>query len=385
MDEKKVNLYNSLLRLMLLVFIISFPLLNNPHNFNIALLQNPFILFIALLTLTVNIIAQVVRSFKIPCYILSFITSVSLYFIYDKIFILMIVLGILDFLVIFKLNPFNGLWIFVLYSYSGQYSVIFILFTFLMIFLYYFIHSIINVQSEYIESKVKKERQLLDMLSLADKARKSELNRTILKFENQRLQEKSELSQNLHDKIGHAINGSIFKLEGAKLLIYKDTPKSHEMVDDVITALRNSVDEIRLLLRNEKPSREIMNINKLKTLFIDFTDKYDIETNINVEGDISKVPFDYFGILFDNTIEALSNSLKYAKCTKINASLLIYNKILRYTISDNGVGAEHFTENMGLTGIKERIATIDGKLIISGEIGFKINMLIPIPETELKN
>jgi signal transduction histidine kinase len=380
MNNNRVKLYSALLRFLLTVIVIAFPLLSNPLGFNPMIIQNALIVFMIMAMLSATIVYQATDSLKVPCFLLSLIPSVVLYIIFDKMFMLIIILNILDLLAFFKLNAFFGLILLALYPYSGQYHFIFILFTVLMTFLYYLIYSVINVQYEYIETTFKKERQLLNRLNLADKNRKSELNRTILRFENQRLQEKSELSQNLHDKIGHAINGSIFKLEGAKRLVFKDTSKSHEMIEDVIKALRESVDEIRLLLRNEKPSAELMNINKLKALFIEFTDKYDIETNFAVEGDLSKVPLEFYGVLFDNTIEALSNSLKYAKCTEITASLLIYNKILRYTLADNGVGAGSITENMGLAGIKERISAMNGNVIISGENGFELNMLIPIPE-----
>jgi signal transduction histidine kinase len=250
-----------------------------------------------------------------------------------------------------------------------------------MTFLYYLLYSIINSQYILIENTIKKKQQLINRLSLADKNRKLELNRTILRLENQRLQEKSELSQNLHDKIGHAINGSIFKLEGAKLLINRDAPKSETMIGDVISALRQSVDEIRMLLRNEKPSSDLLNISKLKALYVDFTDKYEIETDFAVKGDLQKVPIECYGVLIDNTIEALSNSLKYAKCTRIKAVLLVYNKILRYTISDNGAGAENITQNMGLSGIRERTQSLGGKVYINGDNGFEINMLIPVADT----
>jgi signal transduction histidine kinase len=293
-----------------------------------------------------------------------------------------VVLNILDCLAIFNINSFWGLISLVLFPYCGQHYFDFAIFTILMSFLYYLVYSVVKSQSEYIETTFKKEKQLLNRLYEADKKHKFKLQSTILRFENQRLQEKSELSQNLHDKIGHAINGSIFKLEGANLLINKDTAKSREMISDVIAALRESVDEIRYLLRNEKPSADLLNIGRLRALLSDFTDKYDIETSLVVEGDAGRVPIDIYGILYDNTIEALSNSLKYARCSKISATLGIYHRIVRYNIHDNGAGAQNIEYNMGLAGIRERIISAGGTVSICGEDGFEVNMLIPISDSE---
>ncbi|HEX2938223.1 MAG TPA: histidine kinase [Ruminiclostridium sp.] len=381
MNDSHIKLYSALLRVILISIIIGYPIFNAQSGFDVKILNNAYIVFIVLAMFSANIILWVSKRLKVPCLIISISASCVLYFVYNKIFILIFVICLFDILALFNLNALFGLLFLLLYPYSGQYRFAFMIFTLIMTFLYYLLFSIVDSQSVLIEESIKKKQQLLRRLSVADKARKLELNRTILRLENQRLQEKSELSQNLHDKIGHAINGSIFKLEGAKLLINRDTAKSEAMIADVISALRESVDEIRALLRNEKPSAELLNINKLKTLFVDFTDKYEIETNFAAQGDLQKIPFECFGALIDNTIEALSNSLKYARCTKINAVLMVYNKILRYTISDNGVGAEKIMDSMGLSGIKERIQALGGKVYINGENGFEINMLIPVDDT----
>jgi signal transduction histidine kinase len=299
---------------------------------------------------------------------------------FDKLFILMIVLNIMDCLALLGVSAFWGLFTLLLVPYSGSYRFVFVIFAVLMTFLYYLIYTVVRAQSEFIETTYKKEKQLLNRLREEDLRHKHTLRSTALRFENQRLQEKSELSQNLHDKIGHAINGSIFKLEAAKLLAYKDTAKSTEMIGDVVTALRCSADEIRLLLRDEKPPAELMNIGRLRALLSDFQDNYDIKTELEVEGDTARVPLNVFGILYDNTVEALSNSLKYARCAKVRVTLRVYNKILRYTVTDDGVGAQTITENMGLSGIRERILSVGGTVSVNGANGFEINILVPVPD-----
>lgn len=382
MENTDMRLFSALLRLLLTVLIIIYPMMNGILGGNATVFQNPFFVFWVLLLLSSNIVYHINDRLKIPCLTLSFVTATMLYFTFSPILILVVILNIMDCLVILKINSFWGLVLLLLFPFCGQHYFDFIIFTVLMSFLFYLVHSVVNVQSKYIETGFKNEKRLLNRLSEADKKHKYRLQSTILRFENQRLQEKSELSQNLHDKIGHAINGSIFKLEGAKLLVNKDTSRSSEMISDVITALRESVDDIRYMLRNEKPSSELMNIGHLRVLLSDFTDKYDIETSLVVEGDAGRVSLTQYGIFYDNTIEALSNSLKYADCSKISVSLGVYNRIIRYTILDNGNGTQNITDSMGLTGIKERILAVGGTVNISGENGFEIIMLIPITDFE---
>ena len=60
----------------------------------------------------------------------------------------------------------------------------------------------------------------------------------MLEAENKVLSERATLSQTLHDKLGHNINGSIYQLEAVKLLIDKDPGKAGGMVQSVIDQLR---------------------------------------------------------------------------------------------------------------------------------------------------
>ena len=55
----------------------------------------------------------------------------------------------------------------------------------------------------------------------------AELKKNMLEAENQVLSERAALSQTLHDKLGHSINGSIYQLEAAKLFISEGTVKNY--------------------------------------------------------------------------------------------------------------------------------------------------------------
>ena len=82
-------------------------------------------------------------------------------------------------------------------------------------------------------------------------------------------------------------------------------------------------------------------------------------------------------IILDNAFEAVSNSLKYAKCTSIEIKIHVMNKFIRCSISDNGVGCEKITDGMGIAGMRRRMREVNGILDFETEIGFTINMLLP--------
>ena len=63
------------------------------------------------------------------------------------------------------------------------------------------------------------EQHLKKDLNEREHALHEELKRGLLGAENQVLEERANLSQMLHDKLGHSINGSVYQLEAAKHLI----------------------------------------------------------------------------------------------------------------------------------------------------------------------
>jgi signal transduction histidine kinase len=205
----------------------------------------------------------------------------------------------------------------------------------------------------------------------------AELQRSLLAAENQVLEERAQLSQTLHDKLGHNINGSVYQLEAVKLLMEQDPERSRGMIQAVIDQLRTGMDEIRAILRKKRPPRHLLAAAQLEKLCADCRDK-GIDTSLITDGDLSAVPEPYLEIILDNCFEAVSNALKYAGCTKITIRIHVMNKFVRCSISDNGAGCSHVTEGMGISGMRRRVRQVNGILEIGSDIGFSVNMLLPL-------
>ena len=208
-------------------------------------------------------------------------------------------------------------------------------------------------------------------------ALQEEIKRGMLLAENQLLEERANLSQTLHDKLGHNINGSVYQLEAVKLLMEKDPENSKKMIQAVIDQLRTGMDEIRAILRKERPKKYKLAMLQLEKLCGECNEK-GVEACLITEGDMSQVPEKYLEIILDNAYEAVSNSMKYAKATRIEIKIYVLNQVIRCSISDNGVGCDNIVDGMGLSGMRKRVREINGILDFESEAGFTINMLLPI-------
>ena len=206
---------------------------------------------------------------------------------------------------------------------------------------------------------------------------KAQLRRNMLKTENQILEERAKLSQTLHDKLGHSINGSIYQLEGAKVLMEKDRERAGKMIQAVIDQLRSGMDEIRGILRKERPEKKELAMLELYKLCEDCEDK-GVEAEVSVEGDAAQISDAVWEVILDNTFEAVTNSMKYSECRHIDIQIVVMNRMVRCTVRDNGKGCHHFEDGMGISGMRQRVRAVNGTIDFETEIGFTVKMLLPL-------
>ncbi len=244
---------------------------------------------------------------------------------------------------------------------------------------------IIYIQHDFIIDSYRKqtredtllEQDLKRNMNQREQKMQEEIRKSLLMAENQLLEERAQLSQTLHDKLGHNINGSVYQLEAVKVIMEKEPETCKKMIQAVIDQLRGGMDEIRAILRKERPKKYKLAALQLEKLCEDCRKK-GVAAELVIEGELSKVPEKYLEIILDNAYEAVSNSMKYAKCTKIETKIYILNQMVRCSISDNGVGCKEIVDGMGLSGMRRRVREVNGILNFEADAGFTINMLLPL-------
>ena len=250
--------------------------------------------------------------------------------------------------------------------------------------------SVVYIQNNYIIRSYKKqmiedtitEQNLKRDMQEQEYAARMQQRKNMLMAENQILEERASLSQTLHDKLGHSINGSVYQLEAAKVLLRKDPEKTENIIQAVINQLRGGMDEIRSILRKERPAKRELAMVQLQNLCEDCNSK-GVKTELTTEGDTDLIPDTVWEVILDNAFEAISNSMKYSKCKQIDIKLVVMKQRVRVTISDDGIGCQQIVDGMGFSGMRQRVRATGGTLDFAGEVGFTVTMLLPM-DTESK-
>jgi len=195
-----------------------------------------------------------------------------------------------------------------------------------------------------------------------------------------KLEERNRLSQNIHDNIGHAMTGALIQMEAAKRLIQADPEKSALLLDNAIHISKEGIESIRSELKRMKPATEQLGINRMKLFIDEFSAKHSIQTILTHDGNIDLITPIQWKIILENGKEALTNVLKYSGATAVSIRIQVLNTLIKCEVSDNGKGTQKLIKGLGITGMEERAASVNGKVVVDGSRGFSVTTLLPYGE-----
>ena len=234
-----------------------------------------------------------------------------------------------------------------------------------------------EIQAEKIKriDKIQEEQRKIIYNLQKKMAKEQDLKEQILYTA--RLEERNNISSRLHDKIGHTISGTLLQLEASKFIIEKDREKALNMINSCTDNLRKGMDEIRLTLRNIKPSEEELGINRIRNILDEKINETNIKGKVIYTGDLDKITVKLWMTFTDIITELTTNSIKYSNGDLIEIKIEILNKFIKLEVKDNGFGCKKIIKGIGLRNIEESVSNLNGKLIINNDEGFGVIILIP--------
>lgn len=197
--------------------------------------------------------------------------------------------------------------------------------------------------------------------------------------------ERKRISREMHDIIGYTLTNQLMIIQAALSMKENIPDNIKSLLEQSLTQTNDGMVQARSALyklREFSPEKEngIKLILKLTTSFMEVT-------GINIKTEISNAP-DSFGeeidkILYRFIQESLTNAFRHGKATQISIILHVNKGHLHVNIWDNGKGSEKITEGIGISGMRERLNSINGELEIKSlNSGFTIRLTIPLQNGE---
>jgi len=195
--------------------------------------------------------------------------------------------------------------------------------------------------------------------------------------------ERKRVSREIHDTIGYTITSLIMLMEAASDLAEDRHLKA--LLKQGIDQSIFSLDEIRRSLRElramEVPQRH--GLRAIKKMIQAFAEA----TRMQVSIDFTNVAwnFDDEGneVFYRMIQESLANAFRHGGATRVAVVFGQTDHEVQISIWDNGKGSAEIHEGIGLSGMRERIERLNGRLYAQNvPDGFKLVAVVPVGDVE---
>jgi len=197
-------------------------------------------------------------------------------------------------------------------------------------------------------------------------------------------QERKALSRELHDEIGQlltALRMELGNLERARVAAGGEADPHLEQAKKLAESTLRTTRDIAMGLR--PAMLDILGLGPaLEWQAREFTRRYRIPIQLEIEGDIKDVPDPHRTYLYRIVQEGLTNCARHAQAKNIRVSLEDANGQLTACVEDDGVGFDQHggvVQGLGLLGMAERVRELCGNLSIQSEPGKGTRIAVTLP------
>ncbi len=205
---------------------------------------------------------------------------------------------------------------------------------------------------------------------------------------NIREEERKRIGREIHDELGQQLTAIKMDISW----IAKKTDPSQEAfktkLQNVIALLDGGNQSIRRILNELRPVilDDYGLLEALRWQAQQFTANTHIPVAMTASESDLKIPEEISTCIFRIFQEALTNITRYAKATQVKVSLDIDSDSVLLNIEDNGLGFDteltKTKKSFGILGMKERVASLNGRFDLSSVPGNGTRISIHIPITQ---
>jgi signal transduction histidine kinase len=197
------------------------------------------------------------------------------------------------------------------------------------------------------------------------------------------VEERQKLARELHDSVSQALYGIALGLHTARIQLDRDVGKLPASLDDLLSLTEAALAEMRALifeLRPEALSQEGL-VAALAKQGAALQARYDmsIRTELCEE---PALPLSVKQELYRIAQEALHNTVKHARASKVDLLLRRTASAVILEVGDDGVGFDPlgaFPGHLGLRSMQERVRELGGRLEIQSAPGQGTHLLTRVP------
>jgi len=206
-----------------------------------------------------------------------------------------------------------------------------------------------------------------------------------------RLEERENISRNIHNSVGHSITAAIMTLEAADMLFDSAPEKAREKLNLAKERIHGSLASIRHAVRVLDEEAALVTIEDFIAQLLTITDNFCMDTTLQILTDFSHagsnlmLPHEHAEFLTGALEELLSNGVRHGKATRFTVHLITDSGHIKLKVADNGNSdfsetnkEEKIRHGFGLKKLRSYTERCGGTAGFDNKTGFIAELTLPI-------
>ncbi len=208
---------------------------------------------------------------------------------------------------------------------------------------------------------------------------------------NARLEERENISRNIHNSVGHSITAAIMTLDAADMIYDANPELARERMHVAKDRIKGSLESIRHAVRVLDKETESVNVADFEKMLVAVADEFAMDTSIKIRTTFTKIsesvqiPHEHSEFLTGALQELLTNGVKHGGADVFDVQVLSDSGHIRMSVKDNGNSGlsdgnkdVKIENGYGLRKIDSYIKRCGGETMVSVGDGFRYEMTLPI-------
>jgi two-component system, NarL family, sensor histidine kinase DesK len=194
-----------------------------------------------------------------------------------------------------------------------------------------------------------------------------------MELQTARIAERLHIAQELHDAVGHSLTALSIRLQFATKVA---SGEAKEPVEEAYALTQKLLREVRSVV-SEFREEDFIDLNTAMNSMVKEVEGLKID--LDIDSSLTVTDSSLAHTLFRCAQEAITNTLRHSEAQHLTLKLRSNSTGVFFEAEDDGTGAGKLIPGSGLTGIKERVARLEGTadFFTAPGSGFRMDIFIP--------
>ncbi|MFE6056029.1 histidine kinase [Kitasatospora sp. NPDC056446] len=188
--------------------------------------------------------------------------------------------------------------------------------------------------------------------------------------------ERRRIERDLHDGAQQRLTSLAMNLGLARRTLKDVPPEVMQVIVEAHEEAQAAIDELRDLVRGLHPA--VLEDRGLDAALSGIAARAPLPVRLDVDLTEAVAPT-VEAVAYFTVSEALTNVAKHARANRVDLSVRTAGGRLRLVVTDDGVGGADASRGTGLTGLRQRAASVDGTLSVLSPLGGPTTITVELP------